>query len=302
MDYLDEEHKIKGNCLAIGMMGMQFFYMQKDFYAGQFTKRAIPKTFSLTQRLATYFIVLLNKNQNIFKNVLVRNFEKEFNDFKIQLPTKNNKPDFEFMENFISQIEAERVTKIQNYLEINGLKDYNLTDEEKKVLDNFNNIQWNEFKIGELFESSNGDFDIQKKHINGKGTYVITSGLVENGILGKTDIKAKIFEKNTITIDMFGNAFYRNFNYKLVTHARVFSLKPKFNTNEKQTLFLTNSFSFFNKKFGYDNMCSWTKIKKDTIYLPTKNNKPDYKLMETLISAIQKQIVKNLIFYLAKFK
>ncbi|MBL0721313.1 MAG: restriction endonuclease subunit S, partial [Sulfurovum sp.] len=71
VDYLDDEHKIDGNCLAIGMMGMQFFYMQKDFYAGQFTKRAIPKSFSLTQRLATYFISLLNKNQDLFKNVLV---------------------------------------------------------------------------------------------------------------------------------------------------------------------------------------------------------------------------------------
>lgn len=34
VNYLDEEHKIKGNGLAVGMLGMQFFYMQKDFYAG----------------------------------------------------------------------------------------------------------------------------------------------------------------------------------------------------------------------------------------------------------------------------
>ena len=77
----------------------------------------------------------------------------------------------------------------------------------------------------ELFESSNGDFDIQKTHINDLGDYVITAGLSNNGILGKTDIKAKIFNANTITIDMFGNAFYRQFRYKMVTHARVFSLK-----------------------------------------------------------------------------
>ena len=42
VEYLDDEHKIEGNCLAVGMIAMQFFYMQKDFYAGQFTKRAIP--------------------------------------------------------------------------------------------------------------------------------------------------------------------------------------------------------------------------------------------------------------------
>jgi len=29
--YLDEAHKIKGNCLAVGMMAMKFFYMNKIF-------------------------------------------------------------------------------------------------------------------------------------------------------------------------------------------------------------------------------------------------------------------------------
>ena len=31
VEYLDEGHKIKGESIAVGMLGMQFFYMQKDF-------------------------------------------------------------------------------------------------------------------------------------------------------------------------------------------------------------------------------------------------------------------------------
>jgi len=108
-------------------------------------------------------------------------------------------------------------------------------------------VEWGEFKLGDLFEGTNGDFDIQKNHINGLGSYVITAGLTESGILGKTDIYAKVFDKKTITIDMFGNAFFRQFKYKMVTHARVFSLKPKFKITEKQGLFLANSFHFLNK-------------------------------------------------------
>ena len=53
-------------------------------------------------------------------------------------------------------------------------------------------VEWGEFKLGDLFESSNGNFDIQKEHINNKGDIVITAGLTNNGILGKTDIEAKI--------------------------------------------------------------------------------------------------------------
>lgn len=56
VDYLDKEHKISGKCLAVGMIAMKFFYMENDFfYAGQFTKRAIPKSFSLTPRIANYY-------------------------------------------------------------------------------------------------------------------------------------------------------------------------------------------------------------------------------------------------------
>ena len=42
----------------------------------------------------------------------------------------------------------------------------------------------------------------------------MTAGETENGILGKTDIKAKVFDGNTITIDMFGKCTYRPDCYK----------------------------------------------------------------------------------------
>ena len=160
------------------------------------------------------------------------------------------------------------------------------------------NVEWGEFKLGDLFENSNGNFDIQKEHINGIGEYVITAGLTENGILGKTDISAKIFDEMTITIDMFGNAFFRQFKYKMVTHARVFSLKPKFEITENHGLFLANSFHFFNKLFGYENMCSWTKIKSEKIQLPTKKGKIDFEFMEGFVAELEAERIKKLEDYL----
>lgn len=161
--------------------------------------------------------------------------------------------------------------------------------------------EFKEFKLCELFDSSNGDYDIQQKHINGSGDYVITSGLTNNGILGKSDVKAKLFSSNTITVDMFGYAFYRNFEYKIVTHARVFSLKPKFEITDNQGLYITGLLHFLPNEFGYGNMCSWQKIKDKTISLPVKDNKIDLDFMDNYISEIGLSCINNLSEYLKKW-
>ncbi len=156
-----------------------------------------------------------------------------------------------------------------------------------------------------MFEASNGDFDIQKRHINHKGEFVITAGLSNNGVLGQSDIKAKVFESHSITIDMFGCAFYRSFPYKMVTHARVFSLKPKFEINHKIGLFLSTLFFDYPKKFGYENMCSWAKIKNDKVILPLKptaNTQTlddiDFHFMEKFIAELEQCRLAELEAYL----
>ncbi len=148
-------------------------------------------------------------------------------------------------------------------------------------------------------------FDIQKRHINHKGEFVITAGLSNNGVLGQSDIKAKVFESHTITIDMFGCTFYRSFPYKMVTHARVFSLKPKFEINHKIGLFLSTLFFDYPKKFGYENMCSWVKIKNDKVILPLKptaNTQTldgiDFNFMEKFIAELEQCRLAELEAYL----
>ncbi len=116
VDYLDEEHKIKGGCLAVGMISMQFFYMEKDFYAGQFTKRAIPKDFILTKKLANFFAAVMNKYSSTYQNVLVRDFEKTFNESTINIPTKSTGAiDYAFMQTFISAIQKLVIRDVAAY-------------------------------------------------------------------------------------------------------------------------------------------------------------------------------------------
>ena len=235
---------------------------------------------------------------------------------KILLPTLGGKINFSFMEKFIEELKRERVEELDAYLRATGLKNYELTDAEKSALAKFdefsrrggvarefrsNDGEFEEIRLETFFDSFNGNFDIQKEHINGNGEYVVTAGLGENGIFGKTDVKAKIFDANTITIDMFGNAFYRGFKYKMVTHARVFCLKPLFKINTLQGLFLVATLHFLKYKFGYGNMCSWIKVKNEKIILPTNDSgEIDYEFMNDFIKAIKKLVIKDVVLWADK--
>ena len=153
---------------------------------------------------------------------------------------------------------------------------------------------WKEFELGELFSSISGDFDIKREHINDKGLPVITSGVENYGILGLSDVEAKVIPRNTITVDMFGNLFYRNFDYKMVTHARVFGLVPKFEMSERIGLYLCTTLFYLKDKFDYSHMCSFRKIRKEQILLPEKDGEPDWKYMEEYIKYIENKHIENL--------
>jgi len=53
-------------------------------------------------------------------------------------------------------------------------------------------------------------------------------------------------------------------------------------------------------KYSWGDSVSKTKIKNDRISLPTKDGKPDFDIMQTFISAIQKLVIKDVVKYSEK--
>lgn len=240
-------------------------------------------------RLVNYGKGLNNENLNLLKDSYIEDYiTLDGNDWTYGHHKKIEKIPTEFdFRNTISEHLAWEVSIIPN--------DQNKEVFYSKLKDDLKHIKWGNYKIKNLFKSQNGNFDIQKKHINGKGEIVITSGLTNHGIMGRSDVKARIFKENTITIDMFGNAYYRRFPYKLVTHARVFSLEPKFQMSLRQGLFIVNSLSYLRFIYSYDRMCSWEKIKEMDILLPcTTANEIDYKIMDTLVREMEEAKLREL--------
>jgi hypothetical protein len=70
---------------------------------------------------------------------------------------------------------------------------------------------------------------------------------------------------------------------------------------DNQHLFLTASISkTIYGHYEWTNKAGWERIKSQKISLPIKNNKPDYETMETIISAIHKLAIKDVVLYVQK--
>ena len=166
-------------------------------------------------------------------------------------------------------------------------------------------VIWEEFKLNSLFELKLSKGDNQANLLEEGHIPLISSGLNTNGItkfVKNGDGKSLEFEKNTITIDMFGKAFYHDYSFFSVSHGRVNILVPKFTINKYIALFLITIIdNGFSNIFSYNRMCSQNRLKSTKILLPaTLEGRPNWQFMEDYIKLEMKVQSKKIISYYEK--
>ena len=214
----------------------------------------------------------------------------------IQLPTKDGKIDFEFMDACIRELEEERIRELSAYLTVSGLDNYELSSEEKEALENLKFVQWKEYNLEKLFgKSTRGKRLKSDDRVSGSLPF-ITAGEANTGISDFIGNEVEVFSKNTITIDMFGSAKYRNYNYGGDDHIAVVhteKIKPE------SAIFVTSAIhkSSYNGQFNYGHNFYAKDADALNIMLPTKDGKIDFEFIELLISAVQKLVIKDVVLY-----
>ena len=261
----------------------------------------------LTRNQIHFVITILNKLTRGYNytNCLIG---KKFDELSIPLPLKlgtdevnytEDDIDWAFMESYIHELEESYIQELDAYLKETGLDDYTLTDDEREVLER--EPVFKEFEVGELFDGVSGDTDIKKVHLDGDGYPVITAGVDNLGVAGYSSVTANILPANTLTVDMFGNCYFRPFEYKMVTHARVFSLSLKNGHLTPETgLFICTMLKWLSTKYNYSNMCSYNKIKNETIQLPVKSGTDDdidWDYMASYVRTMEKQVIADVVDY-----
>lgn len=200
----------------------------------------------------------------------------------------------DLMEGFVTEPET---SEMGPHFSIADQENTRLSPEERKALLDYDKIQWGQFNLEKLFgKSTRGKRLKSADRIPGKLPFV-TAGEAEEGVSAFIGNTVDLFAANTTTIDMFGSAKYRNRTYGGDDHITVVHTEC---LSKYAAIFVTAAIhkSAHNGQFDYGHNFYPKDADALCISLPITNAQlPDYETMETIISAIHKMVIWNMIAY-----
>ncbi len=155
IDY-DKKYLEKGNCIFIGGKTFVVTYQEKDFYSNDSHNLALYlKEGTKSKNVFLYTASCIYKSlcsKYSWGNSISR---AKIQDDVVTFPiTDNGVIDFDFMESFIAELEAERVAELSAYLTVSGLDNYELSSDEEDALKNFQSLKWDTYNLEKLFGKS----------------------------------------------------------------------------------------------------------------------------------------------------
>ncbi len=303
----------KGNTLTCSdtTLGADtMFYQERDFIGYSHIQHLVPKFQHFNKAIAE-FIIAACRMSTSKKYDYGNKFNRDaMNETLIQLPQKDNEIDFDFMESFIAELEARYIAELEVYLTVTGLKNYTLTKEEEKALEDFNTLRWGKYKMGDLYERIDTQKltykakDLPKEPIDNFILPCLTSSFQNQGLNYYAPTKDATVLSNVISIpsnsDVY-RAYYQSRAFTVLSDA--YAIRWKSDKNE----ILPNHYLFMvmciNKVtdlpiYSYKNkLGGWNVVKEKFICLPEKDGKIDFDFMSTFISAIQKLAIKDVVVF-----
>ena len=287
-------------------------YQKSPYYCSQNINKLTPKSIftKWDDRIAYYLVANIQMFVSLYDGQQGGYKLDDIKNYTLNLPIKDGKIDFDFMESFIEKLEAERIAELENYLLAAGLKDFKLTKQEQKVLYEYDKIEWGKFELGSLFERMKTKKlpykadDLPKQMTRECTLPCLTSSFRNQGLNYYVPKEGATVLRNVISIpsnsDVY-RAYYQSNDFTVLSDA--YAIQWIFNDVEllpSQYLFAV---SCINKVtdlpiYSYKNkLGGWNVVKNKYIQLPIKDDEPDYETMGTLISAIQKIVIKDVVVY-----
>ena len=322
----DELYLNDGNTISFGQDTATMFYQEKPYFTGDKIKILKAKNKKFNKNNSQFFISTMAKAFSAFSwgsssfNVSI------IENQKLTLPTQNGKIDFAFMENFIAELEAERIAELEAYLKVTGLGDYILTEEERAVLEAFRNgkiswggvklpngqevtnIEWKMFRMEDVLEwQPQKEIDPLKldnlKDVNQKLYPFYGQATINNGIISYNQLVDEVLNnkegKSTILIHSNNqNTVYLETPFYLKDGHGATSVLQSEKLNKLNALYFMSSIKkVILSKYSYNAKATKIELKNTLISLPSSQGVPLYAYMEVFIKAVQKLVIKEVVEY-----
>lgn len=281
----------KGNVITIGLDTQTVFYQKNSFLTGQNVQ--ILENKELNKYNSLFIIPLLKTQMKKFNwggngATLTR-----LNKTKILLPVDSyNKPNWEFMENYIKQKQKSLIEKLISYYEGNTNKNNFLVEDLKQK-------EWKVFPLNMVFKVIQRGKRLKKDdHIEGDSVYVSSTSL-NNGVDGFIGNKDNIrkFRKNLSLANSgsVGSCFYHQYEYVASDHVTALTL---LNPDKHVYLFMASIIKRLEEKYSFNREINDKRIKREKILLPVnKNGEPDFDYMKKYIQKIEIEKQRKIVSY-----
>ena len=289
-----------GNTISFGQDTATMFYQEKPYFTGDKIKILRPKYAKFGKNNAQFFLSTMRKAFCSFAWGSSRFNVETLKKQMVSLPIKNNGYiDFDFMESFIAELEAERVAELSAYLTVSGLDNYELSSEEMAIIEHYkkNQIPFSEFEFIEIFNNIKQGRRLKKEDQRPGHIPFVMSGITNTGVVGYISNPVAKFPKNSITVDIFGNSFFRNYDFGAGDDTGVYWNTKREYSQTCMLFFAAAMESALRGKYSYGKKLRSSQSTHFKMQLPTKDGKPDYDAMDTLISAVQKLVIKDVVAY-----
>lgn len=284
----------EGNVITIGLDTQTVFYQESSFYTGQNIQ--VVKHKKLNKYNALFIIRAIR--------ILVQKFSwgsygatlTRLRRGKLFLPIQSDgAPDWEFMSNYMKQVEDELLSEVRPKLEAQLLEHIiNLGALEDR--------EWRKFKIGNLFSVRIGkSLDGNKVNRVGQVAY-ITRKESDNGLDGFID-EDDFMLTDVYPVITIGNETAQPFVqvYPFFTGTKVNILIPKESiARDLYTLqFIAVSLAQHKGKYSYSYTINSSRLKEQVVLLPVQSDgTPDWEFMSAFMQRVEQETLgKTLQFF-----
>jgi len=256
------ENIYKGNVLVLGVVTPVASYQSEDFGASQSIILKSDKLNPLRGQFLVSIIRSVIESKYNYSNIPgIQKYKQDV----IPLPLKPSANpsnytqediDWDYMETVMSRVTARAKDRLANLPQP--------TDKKKTPVDT---STWGEFVVGELFDNITRGTRLKKSDRKPGPTPLVTAGSENQGIAEHILENKELFDGITLTIDMFGNVFARN--YPFYADDNILVLQTNVHTF-KQIQFMASSLTHLANEYGYTNQFRQNTLNNTTVKLPLK--------------------------------